>query len=334
MKFWIKIVVALSIVVVIGFAVWAFFFREKDEVVAYNATAELVDYKASLGIKECLVDLDKNNYWGTDKNNIITDASTAGKEILQIRKIVLGADVIESTDNNGVVLYSYDTYFVLDNYVDDIIEYYMPYMKDTASVSGNTAKQVKNAINDYITSLKDLSTTLDVLISAQKQIDGSDPIALEVLKGHYNSLRLKYRNNLNSASNVITSITNYVSASVYKNNFKFDTISALYDCFARRLNKSTSAELIMEIEYAHGLHFIVDKIDKRKNDADIYTTEFTEYDFLVGFNELFSSYSNILNYVFSSSHLEMSQMADKNGLSQVPENAQEKVVTMLNVIGF
>ena len=36
MKFWIKILIAFCIVLVIGFAVWAFFFREKDEVQAYN----------------------------------------------------------------------------------------------------------------------------------------------------------------------------------------------------------------------------------------------------------------------------------------------------------
>lgn len=334
MKFWIKIVVALSIVIVIGFAVWAFFFKEKDEVVAYNTTAELVDYKASLGLKERLVDLDRNNYWGTNKNNTITDVSIAGKEILQIRKIVLGTNIIESTDDQGVLLYSYDTYFVLDRYVDEIIEYFMPYMKDTSSVSGNSAKQLKNAINDYISSLKEFSTALDVLITAQKEIDGSDPIALEVLKGHYNAFRLKYRSNLNLASDVILSITNYVNVSVYRGNFKFDTVSALYDCFARRLNKSTSSELIMEIEYAHGLHFIVDKISKSKNDINIYSNDYTKYAFLVSYNDLFTNYPNVLNYVFASTNLEVTQMADNIGLSQVPENAQSKVVTMLNVIGF
>ena len=34
MKFWVKIVVALSVVVVIAFGIWAFVFKEKDEVVA------------------------------------------------------------------------------------------------------------------------------------------------------------------------------------------------------------------------------------------------------------------------------------------------------------
>ena len=64
MKFWVKIVVALSVVVVIAFGIWAFVFKEKDEVVAYNKVCEIVDYKESLGTKEKLISLRKYNYYG------------------------------------------------------------------------------------------------------------------------------------------------------------------------------------------------------------------------------------------------------------------------------
>ena len=57
MKFWVKIVIAFAVVVVLGFGVWAFFFREKDDVVAYNEITEMVDYKQSLSLKTKLDEL-------------------------------------------------------------------------------------------------------------------------------------------------------------------------------------------------------------------------------------------------------------------------------------
>ena len=57
MKTWIKILVAVCVVVIVSISVWAIFFREKDEVQAYSKTAELIDYKQSLAINDKLNEL-------------------------------------------------------------------------------------------------------------------------------------------------------------------------------------------------------------------------------------------------------------------------------------
>ena len=76
---------ALSVVVIVAFGVWAFFFREKDEVLAYNRTCEIVDYKESLGTKEKISDLQDLNYIGKDSGKVITASNDTNKEILNLR---------------------------------------------------------------------------------------------------------------------------------------------------------------------------------------------------------------------------------------------------------
>ena len=70
MKFWVKVVVAVCVILVVAFAVWAFFFREKEEVQAYNKSAEMLDYKESLGLNEKLITLQGLDYYGAKKENV------------------------------------------------------------------------------------------------------------------------------------------------------------------------------------------------------------------------------------------------------------------------
>lgn len=333
MKFWVKIIVAFAVVLVLGFSIWAFFFREKDEVVAYNATAELVDYKNSLGIQEKLTDLNKRNYWGDKEDNVIANTSDTTKEILTLRQLCLSTDEVVGYDEDNIEVYRYDTYLVTDELVDEIIAYYLPFMRGDKAES-KTKKAVTKSIDDYIDSLKSLNTTLDNLIICQKEIDGTEDLEMEVLKGHYVGLRDKYRTCLNLASEVINSISNYINVSVYDEAFKVDTKYALYDSYSRALSKSTSVELILEPEYASNLYTIKDKIIKNKSSISIFTEEYSEYKFLTNYNNLINNYSDTLNYVFGCTNLVKKDMADNIGLSKVPEKVQDSVVVLLNVLGF
>ena len=96
MKFWIRVVVAVAVILVAVFAVWAFFFREKEEVQAYNKTAELIDYKESIGFKEKLVDLRLMNYYNDDKSKPIGDTSSSEQSIQNMRTLLLSLENIES----------------------------------------------------------------------------------------------------------------------------------------------------------------------------------------------------------------------------------------------
>ena len=120
MKFWIKIVVALCVVVIIVFGVWAFFFREKDTVKAYNQTTQLVDYKESLGVKEKLVKLYYMDYMHDDPTKKINNTDVINRDILTIRKDCLSVDDIVGYEGDSES-YRYDSYFTTDKTIDAII---------------------------------------------------------------------------------------------------------------------------------------------------------------------------------------------------------------------
>ena len=122
MKFWVKIVVALSVVLVAGFAVWAFFFKENDETIAFNRISELVDYKQSLGLKERLLDLEEYNYISKDKSKVIPTDSTDGKKIYTLREICLSDEALTTRDANNQITATYGSYMTYENKVDEIIE--------------------------------------------------------------------------------------------------------------------------------------------------------------------------------------------------------------------
>ena len=330
-KVWVRIIIALCIVLVLGFSVWAFFFREKDEVKAYNKTAELIDYKESLGISEKLVDLNRMNYVGGKKENIISSSTENGKEIYRLRAICLGTDKIVGSGDSGVA-YIYNSYYVTDGIVDEILEYYLPYTK-SSKVNNKSLSNLKGNINSYIERLKSLNETLEELTLYQNHIDGTDS-DIEGLVGRYNTLYLKYRETLNSSASVILSLIEYVDISVYSDNLYIDTTSALYDAFARALSVSTSVKQVLENDYTHDLHIISTKLEEVKAGTNIFNEEITEYDFLNSYNILFNKHKDVLNYVFSCKNLEKKQMAEGNYLSSIVLSAQQPVVNILNILGF
>ncbi len=336
MKFWVKIVVALCVVVVIVFGVWAFFFREKDVVKAYNQTTQLVDYKESLGLKERLVELSKMDYLHNEKTRKIVGNNAVNNEILNIRKDCLSSELIVGYDEHDVVIYSYDSYFIVDKTVDDIIRFYLPYTRGTYS-SNTHQKNLSNTIKVYIESLSSLDKTIDNLIACQKEITGEDTAEMDALRGHYNQLYLKYRNVLNKSSQVMIALTDYINVSLYGGKMMADSRIALYDCYARALKVATSKdEIRKEVEtlYLHDLHMIWDKMDKVRNGIDIYDSTYTEYKFLTGFNALFCEYRKSYDLIFDKVNLDKRQMADGEKLSDIVEKAKEPVIVLLNVLGF
>jgi len=326
-KIWIRIIVAVSVILVVGFAIWAFCFREKDEVQAYNRTAELVDYKQSLGINEKLVDLRKINYLANNKDNIIGNETDVEKKIQEYRSLCFGEDVIT---NSGEI--TYYSYLIMDQYVNELLEYYLPYTKSNTAKS-KPLKALKENIDKYIKSLKELNESLERVIAYQTAIQGNET-ELEILKEHYINLHKEYRESLNCASTVVISLVNYIDVSVYSDDIKIDVTFALNDAFVRSLQVATNIELILEPEYLHDVKVIKDVISKFEDGQNIFTEQYKEIDFVQSYNTLYNNYTDTLNYIYSCKNLEKQQMAEGVSLSNVIEKVQTHVVNILNVIGF
>lgn len=336
MKFWVKIVVAVCVVIVLVFGVWAFFFREKDEVKAYNQTTQMVDYKESLGINERLVELRDMDYINDDPSKKITSGGTINNEILSIRKNCLSDELIVGYDEHDVEIYSYDSYLVTDGIVNDIIRYYLPYTRGKYS-SNTQLKSLSQSIKAYIAVLKSFDSTIDNLIECQKVVTGEDQVGMDALRGHYNAFYLKYRDSLNKASDVMIAMTDYINMSLYGGKMMSDSRIALYDCYARALKVATSKDDIrkeVEIFYSHDLHMIWDKMNKVQNGTNIYDSTYTEYKFLTSFNQLFIDYRKSFNLIFDKKNVDKRLMADGNDLSEIVGKAQDAVVVVLNVLGF
>ena len=326
MKFWIKIVVALGVVLVLGFTVWAFCFREKDEVQAYNRTAELIDYKQSLGVRDKLVELRNTDYMKNNPENKIGNNSSIEKTIWEYRDLCLSEEEIVVAGN--ITFYSY---FVMEDYVDNLMAYYLPYTRSDSSKS-KPLKTLKNNIEKYIKSLKNLDESLNSVLEYQKAIEGSET-EIEILKGYYESLRNKYRTSLSNATNVVLSLVEYIDISVYSDNLKLDTSFALHDACVRSIKVTTTIESILEPDYAQDVKIILDTIMTHSID-NIFSDTYTEYDFVNSYNKLYNNYKNALDYIFSCKNLEKQQMAEGMALSNVVEAAQDSVVIVLNVLGF
>lgn len=331
MKFWVKVVVAVCVILVVAFAVWAFFFREKEEVQAYNKSAEMLDYKESLGINEKLITLQKLDYYGEKKENVLANTTETEKEILTLRNVCLSNDPIVGYGDVDVV-YTYSSYLVLDEFVNEIIEYYLPYTIGN-SARNKSLNNIKNNINDYIDSMKKLNNKLDDLIKYQNSLKGTE-MDMEGLKGRYNNLYVEHRSSLNKASKLILSMLEYVDESVYSDKLYVDTMMALTDAFARSLNRSTSVDKNQEPDYANDVYVIKLMIRQSQAGQSLESTNYSEYDFLYHYNKLFNNYKDTLNYIFSCKHFEKQKMADGDNLSKVLENAKPSVVTILNVMGF
>jgi len=343
MKFWIKILIALAVIVVVVFGVWAFFFREQDDLSGYNRTAALIEYKNSLNLEDKLNNLTKLDYVGKDEKDKITDDTEFKKEILKIRNIMLKTSLIEGKDDQGIIVYTHDSYVTIDKYIDEIIYYYLPYMKADYVESGY-AKKVEDCIAIYQDSLKVLAGKIDALCVSQQNIvlnvddDSANVTQFEILKNNYIDVRARYRTCLSNAGELLKSIINYVDLGIYKSSLYNDSMSSLYNCFVRSLTPMANAPLVEETDYASDLHFVVDKIEKIKDnkESDVYTVDYNEHSFVTSMNTLIHNYTNVLDKVLSSTNLIKRQMADNDisALSTISEKARDSVITMLNVLGY
>lgn len=336
MRFWLKVVIAFSVVVVLGFGTWAFFFREKDDVVAYNKVCELVDYKDSLDLRFKLDELRRRDYISEDdkekgtKRIPLDDSTDIKKEIMRIRNESLSQSLVKYYDNAGTLTVEFDSYYVIEGIADEMIRYLLPYLKHTNANNGEL-NNLKKTVDKYVSDLKDLEQGIILLTNCQTSITGSE-IEYEVLSGYYKDFYYKYRKSLNDASNVINLMISNIRSHV--GDFKCDTEFALMDSFSRALIVSTSVEAKLESSYAYDLHFIIDKYNKHSSGQSIYTQDYSEHEFLNSYNMLINKYSNVLTKVYQKHNLEKKKIADGENLSDIVKESQDYVVIMLNILGF
>ncbi len=347
MKFWVKIVVAFSIVVVACVGVWAFFFKETDEAIVYNRMCELVDYKQSLGLNERATDLQDSNYYGGNKENTFATDTDDAKKVENYRKIILNKDRIAVEDNGGGVLAYYGSYLMYDNQVDETLEYILPYLNGT-KVNAKSRRTTTKAISEYVDSLEAVSIALDDVINFQNSMKG-EAKEYSLLVNHYNELRIRYRTSLKCAGEVITCAIEYLDTSIYSGEIKFDTTLAFGDAFGITLKTAMSTELITEVNYSCDAYKVFNTLsayrwgrgeeESEKFDLfDPYDTEhyigYGEYEFLTSYNSLFGSHRDTLKSILSKPNAVKKEMAGGSGLSGIVEKAQDDVVTVLNVLGF
>lgn len=331
MKFWVKIIVAVCVVGVVAFGIWAFFFREKDEVMAYNKTCELIEYKESTDTKEKLIKLRGFDYLGKDSSNTIPANSDTNNEIIQLREIMLSDSVVRTYDEGGNVTCYFDSYFVMEEYLDGMIRELTPYIKNSKG-NGALNNNLKNTVNRYVSNLKELNQTIDILNNCQESIAGTE-VEMTVLLGNYNSLRTKYRRCLNDSSRLIENIFDIIKSN-YK-EIKFDTSLSLMDGYARSVAVSSSDDKLKEEAFfAHDAHLILDKYIKVENGENIFTDKYNEYNYLVNYNILFDKYASELDRALNKHNLNKTKMAEGGELSDIKVEAQESLIYVLNVFGF
>lgn len=334
MKFWVKIVVAFSIVVVACVGVWAFFFKETDEKIAYNRLCEVVDYKQSLGLRERTSDLQECDYYGKDKSNSLFYESEDGKRVENFRKIILSRNPIEATSAS-----TYGSYVTYDKMVDEIIEYILPYLNGDR-VNSKARRTATKAISAYVDSLDALSIALDDVVYYQDNMTGESN-EYGLLANYYNEFRVRYRKSLECAGDVITTAIEYVNTSIYDGDFKFDATFAISDAFGIALKTAMSTELIREVEFSCDAYTISLTLTAHKEGVGIfdstspYYNNYGEYEFLQSYGNLFDSHRDTLKSVLSNPNAVKKEMAGgESGLSGIVESAQRDVVVILNVLDF
>lgn len=332
MKFWVKIVIAFSIVLVAGFATWAFFFKEKDSVVAFNRVSELIEYKESTNLQGKLNELGKLSYLNGSKELQLDTTSESGANIQKLRNNLFSEGKIEVYDDDNNLVLVYNSYILIEEYVNEFITYMLPYINNIEGY-GSLIRQIKGSTKDYISLLKETNESIDLVMYFQKSIKGENTTEYDILYGKYNDLYLDFRGLLNESANLMNLMIEYYK-SANDSEILTTTYLSLNDAFARTLKVMTSVELINELDYSNDLYYISDKIDKHNAGQSIYNSEYTELNYLRSYNKLLNSDSGILDKVFSKKYIEKKQMADGQNLSEIPENIQLNVIQVLNVLGF
>ncbi|MBE5758158.1 MAG: hypothetical protein E7345_04495 [Clostridiales bacterium] len=330
MKFWVKIIVALLVVVTIGFAVWAFFFREKDEVAAYNRTADFVNYKYSLNLDKKLDDLAKLDYLKNDTSMLITPDTQVGTNIIKVREQCLSPyDIVLEQDS--VEIYRYQSYVVLEDMTDEIIYDYLPYLNSNV-VNNSAKKKVLKAVEDYTGKIGNLTVSINEVVDCQTNIT-NDAVQLEFLYGKYLNFKNCFRNALNSASNLIIAMQNYANICLYNDDIKIDALNMSYDSFARLLNSMTTIDEREEIDYAKSVNRAYKRIIGLQNNEDVFNG-YSEFEVLKAYNTLLNNHVDTLNSIFNCRDYDKSEMAKGGNMSLIKTELRSSVQIIFKSMGY
>lgn len=345
MKFGIKIVVALAVVVALGFGVWAFFFKEKEEMSGYNRVLEIIEYKISLDMDNKINDFRGNNKLGKSGDVEISDQNDYGKKILTMKERMFSDEIIVGKDDNENVTYKHLSYFELDKYIDEILNFYLPYMQ-TTFIQGNYADGVTKAVNTYKENAKILLDEISFLESQQSKIDLTDKVdkQMESLSNMYSSLLDKYRSYISSGVDLIFEVEEYIHIGIYDNEFIYDERTILYDCFARSLKYASTADKIAnndlsdETEGLNDLYYIIDKIDAIKDgEKNIYENKtYSKYEFVSGYSDLVKNHSKSLDYALTTSNFNKNKIINQDTeiLSEIHVDARLQIFVILDILGY
>ena len=330
MKTWIRIVVAFSVVVILGFAVWAFFFDEDDEVMAYNDMTQMIEYRESMALRERLVVLKSLDYYGEDKANVFSSEIETGKQICELRDIILSDNVV--TINEA----TFNSLFVYDEMTGEIFKELLPYLNGN-KIHRKSQRALTKSINTYLDNLREVSTDLDNLIYSQKITTIDDSVMIQLVN-KYKSFKSKYIDLLGYAGDVVSNSIEYINLAVYDGKYKSDTNFALYDCYGRALYALANTPIPQEEIYNQIVYTIADKITKVNSNEIIFTSEYTELKFLESYNTILYKYSDSLDEVFSQEYQygSLVKMADNDAgtLSKFVDDFKAPIVVVLNVLGF
>jgi len=239
-------------------------------------------------------------------------------------------------DEGNSFLFEYNSYLTIDNYVNEYLEYMLPYLNNIEG-TGSLLRKLKKSKKQYVSALKDTIASLDLVVEGQNKADGSE-MSFDALLGKYNSFVGKFRELLSRSADVMSYTLSYYKSA---KGSEILTISyvALNDSFTRSLKTMTTVGLdaniyLEEVDYANDLFYVTSKIDKVKNDENIFDGEFTELNYLNAYNTLLNKNTDVLDKIFGKKYIEKKQMADNQNLSEIPDDMHHNVVVVLNVLGY
>lgn len=321
MKYFLRIIVTIIIVGIVGVGVWYLFFSTPDDDETFTKLSQLIDDKENSAISNIFDDL--------GSFETLPETENAKAKILN--------DIDNPITVDDATIYSYRA---TEKILDKALNNYYVYTQIANDVSAKSYKKIKNLVNDYNKSYGKLITKLEDLSNYNNDYVNEQDETLKVsmryeLVTKYNNISIYYKEALTKEAKLVLELKTFVNKYCFDNNFYTDSKIALLDLIMLDTISACNKTEETEIGYFINLKQSIDIYLAYESGSDIYTdTGVSESEFLNNVEFLFKNYKDGLTKLFDYTHAQRENVINGTFVSELKVEYVDFIKSVLKVLGY
>lgn len=321
MKFFVRIIVALFVLIGTVVGVYFIFFARAKDIDIFNNLSHLIIEKQNLDIYGSLENLDSNY--------------ETLEEFKDVKKLICNTTPYFISEKK---VYSY---YVIDNFLDENLKNYFAYTKIATKVIKSNQQKIDSCIAVYKKNLSNLYNKINQIkiyqMAYEFETNETTRSSMRIeLNNKYEEIADFYKETLISEAKLCLILRDFINVHSFNGDFYFDTNLVLLDSICYSVNELQN--YIIGNAFVNKLNEVAQIIDVYKDFSEnqniFLGTDINENTFVAAYEQVYREIPNALIKVFEMSRIQKLEFINGASLPEIEENYLIDLKNILIVLGY